>query len=438
MLGETQPRTIETTGRYKVIFGQGVTPGVASRFLHDHAGMRVADAREVAPSEIPTGLGEGVVLDELGAAVVHLDHDQFRSLSAASTEVAGAILRVSPEFVLYALTDGRGQEYVQGFRDGLDFALGSGRGGLATMPGTGGRPVAALPPVWDESAETWGRQITRAAGSRFTGRGVRIAVLDTGLAAGIGDYHGRTVVAESFVPGDLSTDDVHGHGTHCAGTACGTSTPGQPPRYGVAPDAELFIGRVLGRDGRGNEGWILAGVNWALRNRCDIVSMSLGAWVPRGFRYDDGFEALAARALARGTLIVAAAGNDSRRPAQLEPVNHPANCPSVLAVAALSLTTPGATPSVDVARFSNAGLDPEAEVNLAAPGEDVLSSWPHPPFTRRLMGTSMATPHVAGIAALWAESKGIRGRALWEQLRASAVGLPYAAADVGWGLAVGP
>ena len=144
----------------------------------------------------------------------------------------------------------------------------------------------------------------------------------------------------------------------------------------------------------------------------------------------EDYEVIADICLDAGCLIVAAAGNESRRPFRIAPVGSPANCPSILSVAAL-------TPDLDAASFSNGGINPGQAVDIAAPGVDILSSVPggHDRFD----GTSMATPHVAGIAALYAElDPKFRGRALWAILMQQARGLPLPGRDVGRGLVQAP
>jgi subtilisin family serine protease len=107
-----------------------------------------------------------------------------------------------------------------------------------------------------------------------------------------------------------------------------------------------------------------------------------------------------------GTLIIEAAGNEGARPGSISPVGHPANCPSIMAVAALD-------PQLGVAPFSNGGLNPlGGQVDIAGPGVDVRSSWPRPVLYNTISGTSMATPPVAGIAGLLSEANPeARGRA---------------------------
>jgi subtilisin family serine protease len=105
---------------------------------------------------------------------------------------------------------------------------------------------------------------------------VKVAVLDTGLDLGHPDFAGRQITAQSFVQGE-QVQDGHGHGTHCIGTACGPRTPGRLPRYGIAYQAQIFAGKVLSNAGSGGDGGILAGIDWAIRNGCAVVSMSLGS-----------------------------------------------------------------------------------------------------------------------------------------------------------------
>jgi subtilisin len=320
-------------------------------------------------------------------------------------------------------------EYLRGYRDAVNHLVDKVLAG-AGLPG--GMTEEALAAAFDESELTWGLQATKAAASQFSGKGVRVAVLDTGLDLGHPDFVGRQVVAKSFVP-NQEVHDGHGHGTHCIGTACGPRQPGQLPRYGVAFDAEIFAGKVLSDQGGGADGGILAGINWALTNGCPLISMSLGAPVLPGQGFSRIFEQVARRGLAAGTLIIAAAGNESERPGFISPVGHPANCPSITAVAALDT-------QLRVAPFSNGGLNPQGgQVDLAGPGVRVRSSWPRPTLYHAISGTSMATPHVTGIAALLAEANPeTRGRALANLLVQSARRLTLPARDVGAGLVQAP
>ena len=162
--------------------------------------------------------------------------------------------------------------------------------------------------------------------------------------------------------------------------------------------------------------------------------MSLGRPTRPGEPFDPAYERAAAYALENGSLIVAAAGNESeRRFGFIAPVGAPANSPSILAVAALDQ-------SLMEADFSCGGInDNGGEVDIAAPGVAIYSSWPLPRGYRRLSGTSMACPHVAGLAALHAESSGgLRGTALAQQVIASVQDIGRPQRDTGAGLAIAP
>jgi subtilisin family serine protease len=281
----------------------------------------------------------------------------------------------------------------------------------------------------DDDAFTWGLRATGVDTTSATGRGIRVAVLDTGLDLDHPDFAGRTITARSFV-GGASARDGHGHGTHCTGTACGPAAPAQGRRYGIAAEAEIFAGKVLDDGGAGTDASILGGIEWAITNGCHVISMSLGADLRE---VSTAYETVGRRALAAGTLIVAAAGNNaSRARGDLGFVGVPANSPSIMAVAA-------ADADLAIADFS-AATNPVAggQVDIAAPGVDVYSSWRMPRRTNTISGTSMATPHVAGIAALWAQSTGAAAQALWDALVQAAQPLDLPPSDAGAGLVQAP
>lgn len=122
---------------------------------------------------------------------------------------------------------------------------------------------------------------------------------------------------------------------------------------------------MLDNSGSGSDGGILAGISWAISSGCAVVSMSLAAATQPGQAYSRTFERVARRALDRGTLIVAAAGNESQRSQGLiAPVGHPANCPSIVAVAAIDV-------NAAIADFSCGSVDAIGAVDVAAPGVDV-------------------------------------------------------------------
>jgi subtilisin family serine protease len=265
---------------------------------------------------------------------------------------------------------------------------------------------------------TWGVEAVGAVTSPFTGDGVVVAVLDTGIDPTHPAFAGVTLIQKNFTTAD--PNDQHGHGTHCAGTIFGRDVGGT--RIGVAPGVKkALIGKVLGPGG-GSSDLIADAINWAVENGAHVISMSLGIDFPgfvkvletrglpteaavtralEGYRANvQLFERLASLVRARGlfgqtTLIVAAAGNESQRtgnPPYEIAVAPPAVAEGVISVAALGESPTGFA----VAPFSN------TFANVSAPGVGVFSAKLGGGFIA-MSGTSMATPHVAGVAALWAE-----------------------------------
>jgi len=283
---------------------------------------------------------------------------------------------------------------------------------------------------FDETSVTWGLEVTKVALSALTGAGIKVAVLDTGFDSSHQDFRGRTIVRKLFASHN-SEDDMQGHGTHCIGTACGALRPTSGPRYGIAGEAHIYAGKVLGDDGAGTDRSVIAGMDWALDQGCQIISMSLGAAARVGDQPNADYEQIGQACLDGGSLVIAAAGNESSRPDHIAPVGSPANASTILAVAALDK-------ALGPAPFSCGGIIPGQDVDIAAPGVDVLSCLPGNRYGR-LSGTSMATPHVSGVAALIAQSDiKYRGRALWARLLEVAGGLPHPARDVGKGLLQAP
>lgn len=433
------PLKPSATGRYLVLLcpdkvreGAKKLADTAQIRVARHAGKRSRSGRSAALRDHCA-----VIFDHIGVALVRCTPDKQHLLANLAAERDSAILAVEPERTVHASASRRRvsiptpvpgkaqaadvlQAYLQGYRDGIE--------DLSRRLPIMRDADSADSPRFDESAATWGVQAVGAHQSSHTGKNIRIAVLDTGLDLGHPDFSGRKIVTRSFIAGQTAQDD-NGHGTHCAGIAAGPPHPSSGPRYGVAGDAELYIGKVLGDEGSGGDGGVLEGIDWAIEHQCQIISMSLGSPVQAGQAYSSIFEEVARRALSAGTVIIAAAGNDSRRPGHIAPVSHPANCPSIMAVAAVDQ-------AMQVAAFSSGGLLAEGgKVDIAAPGVDVLSSWPTPQLYNTISGTSMATPFVAGAAALYAQADtNARGQELLDTLlrRAAALGLPER--DTGAGL----
>jgi subtilisin len=451
----SQPVT-EFTGKYLVLFEEhGVDEGLKK--LKSGLGLSdVCHANEFTASALniqQANQAEIVVLDELKLAVVDIppsDLSRMNSTVASSP----AIMLSEPEQYMYALGS-FSLEYLKGYRDGVNQLVES-LIELELAP-SAAAALASTVSFADTAQLTWGLQATKVNVSNFSGSQIRIAVLDTGFDInGHPDFQGRSIVSQSFIPGQ-TVQDGNGHGTHCVGSAMGPKIPASGVRrYGCAFNAEIFVGKVLSNAGSGSDQGILAGINWAIANGCRIISMSLGSRVAPGGTHSGIYETIANRALnaSPGTLIVAAAGNDSRDPstgARMSPpapVSRPANCPSIMAVASLDN-------KLQVSPFSNGGINSGGgEVNIAGPGSAIFSSVPDPfppsnqptgfgrPWPSKhhiISGTSMATPHVAGIAALWLEANPTAtARSLWQLLVNNAKQLPLLKQDVGGGLVQAP
>jgi subtilisin family serine protease len=420
-------RQPETTGRQIVVFADDDD---AAAIDWGRAGIsEVADSRDFSGGGLPPETihdAQASVFAQLGMAVVSADPTQMALLQSAESS-GRRVLSVSPELVHHVLQDVL--EYAQAYRDGVDdlanrvLRAHDGNGsGVAT--GVRGAPL-----FQDTAQATWGIQAVQADSSPRSGRGIGVAVLDTGFDLEHPDFAGRTVTAQSFVTGEPAQDG-HGHGTHCIGTSCGPRSPSTGPRYGIAYEADIFVGKVLSDAGSGTDGGILAGIDWAITNGCPVISMSLGADVTQAH---PPYSVAGARALEKGSLIIAAAGNNANRPAgNFGFVGAPANSPEIIAVGALDQR-------LEMAPFSARSLPARGgQIDIAGPGYQVLSSWPMPTRYRTISGTSMATPHVAGIAALYAEATGRRGLELWATLCQESERLMQPSIDVGSGLCLAP
>jgi subtilisin len=413
------------TGRYLVTFKEGAhEEGMQSLGTQ---GMRVANARdfkEQAATLEAVGDADAVVFPEIGVAVIGSQSAEARGLSAfAEVSADSAIESIDPEYFVFA--EGTADEYFRGMGEEAEsnpreYLRGFMRAAETIAKDLGlGAGQAQFETEVDAQVlgATWGLNACKVPPSLRSGAGIKVAVLDTGLDLGHPDFAGRPIVSQTFC--GQPVQDLHGHGTHTAGTATGPKAPaGTTPRYGIAFRSLIHIGKVLTNSGSGSMAGVLAGMNWAIANRCAVISMSLGG--PGGPQ--PAYTAAGQSALNNGCLIIAAAGNSGPGP-----TGSPANSPTIMSVASLDQNL---TPS----SFSCRG-----KIEIAGPGRDVFSSWPRPTKYKTISGTSMATPHVAGCGALWAEtSAALRGLALRNRLLATARALPFPATQVGRGLVQAP
>ncbi|WP_373497532.1 S8 family serine peptidase [Aquiflexum sp.] len=378
---------------------------------------------------------DGIVFERFGVAVINDNHQEEINVLTSSARTKSMFLYDEPERYLYALTTANASGG-GGFWQWLCRLLGIGpRPPVTPIPGDPiPNPDPSLPNSFSDNAQAyWGVHAVRALTSPYTGKNIPIAILDTGFILAHSDFQSRDITSKSFISGE-DINDLNGHGTHCTGNASGGIRGSNGVRYGVSHESKIFIGKVLSNAGSGSDSGILAGMDWAMTNGCKIISMSLGAPTRPGQSHSRIYEDIARNALDNGTLIIAAAGNESRRSSgSTKPVGHPANCPSIMAVAAVDRF-------LKVADFSCEGINPDGgEVNIAGPGVAVMSSYKFPQNYASLNGTSMATPFVSGVAAqLWEKNPTATPRQIWQELTTTARTLNLPTSDVGAGLVQSP
>ncbi|GAA4962912.1 hypothetical protein HD597_002141 [Nonomuraea thailandensis] len=367
---------------------------------------------------LETGRGVTVIPDDVASLVPErLDTELFNVTALAEQGYGAAIPLIltyaSPNATraaLPAVEQVRALESIGGAGVRLQAkdaaAFGAELARLAA-PGQGARaasPLAGVAKVWldrevravlEDSVPQIGAPEAWAAG--YDGAGTTVAVLDTGVDATHPDLAGKVADQRDFT-GENTTADPHGHGTHVAGTASG-----------VAPGVRLLNGRVLGADGYGQLSWIIDGMEWAAgEKRAEVVNLSLGSPEAGGPLTD----AVARLTQQYGTLFVVAAGNDGCDSC----VGAPGDAPAALTV--------GAVDGQDrLAPFSSRGpivADQAVKPDVTAPGVDVTAAKPGGGRVA-MSGTSMATPHVAGAAALLRQARpGITGNELKSLLMATA------------------
>lgn len=272
----------------------------------------------------------------------------------------------------------------------------------------GDRTASGIARVWldgvrkaslDKSVPQIGTPKAWAAG--YDGKGVKIAVLDTGVDATHDDLKGQVTAAKNFTASPDASDKV-GHGTHVASIAAGTGKKSGGKYKGVAPGAKILNGKVLSDDGFGSDSEILAGMEWAAAEGADVINMSLGGGDTPAI---DPLEAAVNKlSEEKGVLFAIAAGNEGQFGDQT--VGSPGSAAAALTV--------GAVDDKDrLADFSSRGpgMDGALKPDVTAPGVDITAAsakgnqiadevGEKPAGYMSISGTSMATPHVAGAAAI--------------------------------------
>jgi subtilisin family serine protease len=248
----------------------------------------------------------------------------------------------------------------------------------------------AIGAVAVQSPATWGLDridqrnlpLNNTYSYNYTGAGVRVYIIDTGIRASHLEFGGRAVAGFSAINDGNGTNDCNGHGTHVAGTVGGAT-------YGVAKGVTLVAVRVLNCNGSGTTSGVIAGVDWVTQNAANgnkpaVANMSLGGSASRSL------DAAVSNSINSGVTYAVAAGNSNANACNYSPAGVSA------------AITVGATTSSDArASYSNYGNC----LDLFAPGSSVTSAWyMSDGALNTISGTSMATPHVAGAAALYLQS----------------------------------
>jgi subtilisin len=411
-----------TTGRFLVTFREGATDaGVKS--LRARNGFRLTDVREFQNEVFTlgqTGDAEAIIFPAIGVALVGAEAAAARKMRVKTvTSPRSAVQSIDAEYFMFAdpinttKIEVNSSDYLKGFvrmTQVIHKDLGMEPGELQEDVNPGVLGV------------TWGLTACKVPSSAFGGDRIKIAILGGGFDLGHPEFTGRNIVTNTFVG-----QPVTGFGcneTHVAGTACGPEAQAGPiSRYGIGFQTDIWIGKVLTNTGSGTQAQVLAGMNWAISNKCQVILVPLGAAIP----VQPSYTAAGAAALAKGCLLLAAPGNSSHRPAIIAPAHAPANSPTIVSVGALDAT-------LHVAEFSAGG-----KVDIAAPGVNIFSSCSRPILHATQSGTSMAAAHAAGCAALWAQtSSALRGAALRAKLYDAAKHLLLHASDVGAGLVQAP
>jgi subtilisin len=428
------------TGRYLVTFKEGAGQAGLRAFQE----MRVAHAEDFE--------GQAATLDQLGDAdALFLPEINMALIGgqAASEHKMGAqgeiaadspIASIDPEYFVFAdggtsgsvaesgfveLATNTTFESLPGFAESLQQTSSDYLRGFLQATKTiakeirksgNGHSHQEIEEEIEAIQATWGLKACKVPTSRRSGAGINVAVLTNGFDVGHPDFVGRTVVSQTFVGEPVM--DLNGHGTHMIGTACGPLAPANPtPRYGIGYHTSIYVAKVLTNSMTGTVASVLTGINWAIANQCPVIFAPLAmSGVPLAM-----FTSVGQIALDKGCLIISGSSSAGAS------VGAPANSPTIMSVAALNQ-------NLQPTPFS-----PVGKIDIAAPGIDTFSAWPRPRRYATISGVASATAHVAGCAALWAEtSPSLRGIKLWQKLQSTARGLPFPTTRVGAGLVQAP
>ncbi|MFG3282286.1 S8 family serine peptidase [Streptomyces sp. NPDC048111] len=435
-----------------------VAPSVAAPHHDDAAAAKrplVGSAASSAgkPATVTLVTGDRVVVSRDGSGtptgVTALPRDDG-SVPLVQTRRSGDELYVYPDGAAHALAAGRVDEElfnVSGLiRQGYDDAHSRTIPLIAVYDGPAARSAAALPrgakagvrlpsvngtaltvdkakaaQAWDDIADSRTRSATSgvkklwldrkvsasldrsarqiradlAWAAGYDGKGTKVAVLDTGVDAEHPDLKGRIAAAKNFTDSP-DTEDRQGHGTHTTSTVGGSGAASDGRKKGIAPGTDLLVGKVLNDSGSGDSSWIIAGMQWAVDNKADVVSMSLGSPEPTDCTDPMSTAAQELATRAPHTLFVVAAGNAGP---SLNTVSSPGCAPGVLTVGAVDRDD-------TTASFSSRGPAPfthtlKPEITAPGVGISAANAGGRGVYAYQTMsGTSMATPHVAGAAAI--------------------------------------
>jgi subtilisin family serine protease len=274
-------------------------------------------------------------------------------------------------------------------------------------------------------ARQWGLDMIHADEAHLvtSGAGATVAVIDTGIDAAHADLQGRIGPGWDFVDGDATPQDGNGHGTHVSGIVAADAGNGIGVDS-VAPAATVMPVRVLDNGGTGSDADVAKGIDWATNHGADVINLSLGGSLPlAGLGLPDETSAAVQRAVDQGVVVVAAAGNDG-----LPFCENNSAQGKVLCVGAVDKR---GNRSFYSSFGQGLGLVAPGGSDLMGTDEDIWSTWNDGGY-QELAGTSQATPHVSGVAALLA-SVGVRGQSAVQRILATATDLGTPGPDLQFG-----